>query len=144
MGKPRYTLILENQSKAEDKSIIYDRLAALNRKAVGDDQHTPLTLFVRANDGTIMGGLVGSTFWGWLHVEGLWLDESLRGQGYGRDLLAAAEQEAVKRGCHSAFVDVMSWQVLPFYEKHGYVVFGVLDDFPVGYKRYSLKKRLST
>ncbi|MBZ0291231.1 MAG: GNAT family N-acetyltransferase [Anaerolineae bacterium] len=142
MGKPRYTLILEKQPKAEDEALIYDRLAAFNREAADDDQHTPLILFVRANDGTIMGGLVGSTFWGWLHVDVLWLDESLRGQHFGSDLLAAAEREALKRGCHSAFVDTMSWQALPFYEKQGYVVFGELDDFPVGHKRYYLKKRL--
>jgi diamine N-acetyltransferase len=31
---------------------------------------------------------------------------------------------------------------LPFYEKHGYIVYGVLNDMPIGHKRYSLEKKL--
>jgi hypothetical protein len=29
---------------------------------------------------TVRGGLLGATYWGWLVIEILWLDESIRGQ----------------------------------------------------------------
>jgi len=31
---------------------------------------------------------------------------------------------------------------LPFYDKYGYVVYGELEDMPIGHTRYSLKKKL--
>ena len=96
--------------------------------------------------GRIVAGLVGGTYWGWLYTEILWVTESLRGQGYGQSLLAAAEAEAVRRGCRSAHLDTMDFQALRFYEKQGYSVFAELEDIPAGsgHRRYSLKKRLAS
>ena len=57
-------------------------------------------------------------------------------------MLEQAEVEAVNRGCKFAYLDTFSFQALPFYEKQGYAVFGVLEDYPEGKKRYFLQKRL--
>lgn len=142
MGKPRYTLVLEETPNPEDVQAVRDALTTFNTDAVGPDNHLPLALFVRDRHGQIVGGLLGDTFWGWLHIEILWVDDTLRGQGFGGDLLAAAEREALRRGCHAAFVDTMSFQAPGFYERHGYTLFGKLDDFPVGYTRHYYAKRL--
>jgi len=40
-------------------------------------------------------------------------------------------------------IDTMDFQALPFYERHGYSVFGVLDDMPRGHQRFFLKKALA-
>lgn len=48
----------------------------------------------------------------------LWVDEKYRKMGIGSKLLEAAEEEAVRRGCHSGHVDTMSWQAPEFYKKH--------------------------
>lgn len=82
------------------------------------------------------------TYWQWLCIVVLWVHESFRGAGYGKALLAAAEQEAVKRGCQYAYLDTFSFQALEFYQKRGYVVFGELPNFPQGHSRYFLKKEL--
>jgi ribosomal protein S18 acetylase RimI-like enzyme len=58
-------------------------------------------------------------------------------------LLAEAERIAQERGCIGAQLDTMSWQALTFYERHGYSVFGVLDNFPPGHRKYFLKKSLA-
>ena len=102
----------------------------------------PLSIFVRDQQGKIVGGLTGGTWWGWLSVGRLWIEEGLRGQNYGSQLLAEAEQEALRRGCHHAYVDTQDFQALPFYYKRGYTVFGVLDDMPIGHTRYSMQKEL--
>jgi hypothetical protein len=39
-------------------------------------------------------------------------------------------------------LDTMSFQSRPFYEKHGYQVFGVLEDHPLGHNRYFMRKLL--
>jgi GNAT superfamily N-acetyltransferase len=93
-------------------------------------------------DQAVVGGLVGATYLGWLNVHALWLPEELRGRGYGCALLAAAEDEAVRRGCMNACLETLSFQALPFYEKRGYVIFGQLPDMPPGGAKYFLAKPL--
>ena len=88
-----------------------------------------------------MGGLHGYTHWGWLFISHLWVAEALRGQGYGTELVARAEHEAARRGCRRAYLDTYDFQALGFYQKRGYEVFGLLEGFPTGHRRYFLQKR---
>ena len=136
------SISLEDTPALDDVRFVQQGLQTYNLLYAPDDGYKPLTLFLRSVDGTIFGGLLGETYWGWLHISILWLDETARRQGYGERLLALAEQEAVRRGCHAAHLDTMSFQALPFYEKNGYTVFGVLNDLPVGHSRYFMKKAL--
>lgn len=99
-------------------------------------------VFVREENGRILAGLSGATYWDWLHIKMLWVDESLRGQGVGGQLMQMAEAEAIKRGCHSAMVDTHSFQAEGFYVGLGYEVFGRLQDFPIGHERIYLRKQL--
>ena len=145
MGKPRYTLTLEDNPPKDDIKAVNEGLEAFNRQAIQfdpSDDYKALRLFVRANDGTVMGGLLGGTWWHWLYINILWVHDDLRGQDFGTDLMRAAEQEVLKRGCHSVYVDTHSFQALPFYQKLGYAVFGELADFPPGHIRYFLQKQL--
>jgi hypothetical protein len=57
-------------------------------------------------------------------------------------LLAAAEQEALARGCQQAVVDTHSFQAPQFYPNRGYTVCGVIDDYPVRYQQIVFQKRL--
>ena len=67
----------------------------------------------------------------------------MRGRGLGGRLLAAAEQEAVRRGCVGALLDPHDFQAPAFYYKHGYELFGTLTDLPPGHVRYYLAKRFA-
>ena len=138
-----FTLTLEEASRPEDIRCIEDGLSAYNRLYAPDDGHRFLNIFIRAADQTLAGGLLGDTYWGWLYVRVLWLDERVRRHGLGEQLLEAAEQEAVRRGCHHAHVDTMSFQAPLFYEKLGYAVFGRLEDLPAGHSRIFLAKKLA-
>ncbi|MFA7339208.1 MAG: GNAT family N-acetyltransferase [Candidatus Obscuribacterales bacterium] len=103
----------------------------------------PLSVVLKDAQGKIVGGLIGSTNWGWLHVDLLSVDASLRGSGYGTKLLEVAEDIARQRGCSFAYLDTFSFQAQGFYEKHGYQVWGNLEEFPPGASRIFLKKSLS-
>jgi ribosomal protein S18 acetylase RimI-like enzyme len=92
---------------------------------------------------TTVGGVVGATVWGWLHIREFWVAESRRGVGWGSRLLERAELEAVRRRCHHAYLDTFDFQALGFYRRHGYTVFGSLRDFPRGHVRYFVQKQLS-
>lgn len=137
-------ITLETQSAPEDIAAVREGLFAYSRRFFADDSRQELNIFIRDTAGQVVGGLLGETFWGWLHVNILWLDESVRGLGNGTELLAMAEAEAIKRGCRFAYLDTLSFQARPFYEKRGYTLWGVLPDFPPGHTHYYLKKELST
>lgn len=102
----------------------------------------PVRLALVDDEGRIVGGLLGTTHWGWLHVTVLAVDEALRGQGWGTRLLREAERIAVGRGCHHAWLDTFSFQARPFYERLGYRAFGELADYPTGQSRIFLAKPL--
>jgi GNAT superfamily N-acetyltransferase len=113
-----------------------------NRKHAGDPNHEKVCVLARDEKDNIVGGLNGDTYWGWLYVENLAVDENARNQDIGSKLLERAEEVAKHRGCYGAYLDTFSFQALPFYQKRGYEVFGILDDFPPGHKRYFLQKKL--
>jgi len=92
--------------------------------------------------GTVVGGVDGLVFGGWLYVKLLWVASALRSRGHGGRLLDRLEQEAVRLGCTHAHLDTYSFEARPFYEKHGYEVFATLDDFPPGHRKHFLHKRL--
>ena len=121
---------------------IREALNQFNCAHVGDDGHTPLHLIEYDADGSIIGGLLGGTYWGWMYIDILWVREDHRRQGVGSRLLTEAEKEAMRRGCHHVHVDTMSWQAPAFYQKHGYEVIGVLPDIPLGNQKYLLMKVL--
>ena len=93
-------------------------------------------------NGNIIGGILGGTYWGWMYVDHLWVHESHRYKGIGSKLLREAEKEAICRGCHHVHLDTMSWQAPEFYQKHGYEVIGILPDIPNGNQKYLLMKAL--
>lgn len=137
------TMVVLDAAERADVDFVHDGLRRYN------DQYAPpgfthLYVFLRDGEGTLVGGLLGVTYWGWLVIDVLWVDERFRGQGYGDRMLAAAEDEARRRGCSRVQLDTLSFQARPFYEKRGYRVFGELEDFPAGseHTRYYLTKKL--
>ncbi len=77
-----------------------------------------------------------------LRIEALFVDEKYRNKGMGSFLLKQVEDKARERGAQVARLDTFDFQALNFYLKHGYEIWGVLEDCPKGHKRYCLKKRL--
>lgn len=57
----------------------------------------------------------------YLHLDCLYLDASLRGQGYGRKLMGAAMDAARRSGCREAQWQTPSWnaEAIGFYERLG-------------------------
>jgi GNAT superfamily N-acetyltransferase len=104
---------------------------------------TPLGVLLRAPDGRLVGALTGHTRWGWLSIELLWVEAAARRGGHGRRLLAAAEQEAQRRGCRHVRVDTYSFQAPDFYERCGYRLVATLADFPHGHQRHLYAKALA-
>lgn len=103
---------------------------------------TSLRVFLRNNEGLVVGGVVAELFGGWVYVSLLWIEKSLRGKGYGTRLMRTVEREAMKLGCRNAHLDTYSFEARPFYEKLWYEVFATLENYPTGHCKCFLKKNL--
>mgnify|MGYP000940664483 CR=1 FL=1 len=142
MDNAHYQITSEEDADPEDVHRVRQGLSEYNLKYAPEDNYHRVNLFIRDGNGEIAGGLLGETFWRWLHVDILWISDELRGQGYGTHLIQTAEDQARQNGCLYSSLDTMDFQALPFYEKLGYSVFGVLEDMPPGHKRYFLRRTL--
>ncbi len=137
-------LEIKNEIADQDLKILEDGLAAHTKQLNAPKLvFTPLAILQRDATGRIEAGLYGQTLWNWLYIDSLWVDEPLRGKGMGRVLMAAAEDEAKKRGCIGVFLWTQSFDAPAFYEKLGYELYATFDDFPIGHKRFGFRKRLA-
>ncbi|GJJ02199.1 N-acetyltransferase [Duganella rhizosphaerae] len=134
---------LEEAPDGGDMQELVKGLTAYNAAQANGETPNYLVATVKDDGGKLVGGLLGATYLGWLQIQVVWLDDSVRGLGYGSELMAIAEREGLRRGVQKAFVETLSFQALPFYEKLGYTVFSRLADFPPGGARYALTKKLA-
>jgi GNAT superfamily N-acetyltransferase len=137
-----YTLELTDIADERVRHEIVVPLAAYNASKAGPSHGLPLVITVRDASGDIVGGLWGSTGFQWLFTQLLVVPENLRGHGVGTDLMSRAETEALRRGCHSAWLDTFEFQARGFYERIGYACFAQLPDYPEGFSRFFMKKSL--
>ncbi|GGD93205.1 N-acetyltransferase [Aureimonas endophytica] len=131
------------QADPADLDRVLRQLTAFNAAEVGEPDRRPLAVLLRPEaGGPVTGGLVGFTAWNWLFTGQLWLAEAERGKGMAGRLLAEAEAEALRRGCHSAWIDTFNPVAKRAYEAAGYAVFGSLPRFVGERTRFFLSKAL--
>ena len=138
-----YTLTVTDVALEETRKAIVAPLVAYNQSQAGPSQNRPIVVVVKDNTDAIAGGLWGHTGYGWLFTQLLVVPSSLRGRGVGTQIMQLAEQEAIARGCQNAWLDTFEFQAREFYERIGYECFAELPNFPTGFSRYFMKKRLS-
>ena len=133
---------VEPDATVADIQAVEAGLRDFNATVIGPAHQRPVRIFLR-EDGRIAGGLLGEIRWRWMYVAKLWVAESLRSQGYGSKLMAAAESHAREHSCIGISLDTFEYQARPFYEKLGFELFGTLEGYPPGYRQFHLAKRLS-
>lgn len=139
---PSLHLIVEDYPSAHDIEFMEQRIIAYNYRAARAEDGRGLACFVRGEQGEILAGITGYTWAGMAEIEFLWVDDRLRGQGMGGQLLAAVETEARQRGCALSIVSTYSFQAPAFYQSHGYEIVGKIENCPPGHVNYWLKKDL--
>ena len=132
---------ITSSPREEDEAFVVAQTRAFNSAFTTKDVKS-LCVFARSPDGSIVGGLTGKTYWGYLEVSFLWVSESHRGKGHATRLMELAEAEAAARGCKQALLDTFSFQALGFYLGLGYREFGRLQGFSGKHARHYLHKIL--
>jgi GNAT superfamily N-acetyltransferase len=114
-----------------------------NIAMTGLPDYYPVGFVMRGARGEVLGGLLGDIWGGWLLVGSLWVDPSLRGHGFGADLMAQAHRYALEKSCTHSHLRTGSYEARPFYEKLGYTVYAELKDHPIPpHARYFLSTTL--
>ena len=135
-----YTITIEATPLPEEVEAVDTALWEYNQLATADAplpaDWRQLTLLLRNTEGKIVGGLRGETNWGWLFVRKMAIREEGRRQVLGTQLLALAEKEARRRGCHHAYVDTLSFQALPFLSKAG--LYGLRYAGPISWREQAV------
>jgi GNAT superfamily N-acetyltransferase len=134
-------LRLEDPTPA-DIAYLEDRLYEFNAATTGIRDGRGLGLFLRDDDGRILAAAAGHTWGGTCELRQVWVAEPLRRQGIGRRLLAAAEAEAIRRGCRQLVLGTHSFQAPEFYRKLGFTVVAEVGDYPSGHAQLVLVKPL--
>ena len=105
-------------------------------------ERLPLAVQVTDEMGRVLAGAVARTFGDWLLLDTLWVSESLRGQKMGSQILNKIETAAQSRGCNKVWLETLSFQARPFYEKHGYQIHSVQENYPKTSCQYFMVKQL--
>lgn len=108
----------------------------------GLSEESAFAVFVREGD-RVRAGIHGSTWGGCCELHSLWVEPESRGQGVGRALLAAAEEEARRRGCTQVLLFSHEIQSPWLYLRRGYEVVGRVDDYPEGSAALWFRKPLA-
>jgi GNAT superfamily N-acetyltransferase len=122
-------------------ALVSEYLSAEIAARFGPRSETPLSILAYDGD-ALVGGLNGCTHWGWCYIRHFWVEESWRGRGVGRQLVTHAEMEARARQCVGLYLDTFDSGAAQFYERCGFSRFGQINDFPAGFARAFLYKKL--
>lgn len=132
-------------SGVKEVEIINDKIDDYNGSQVPfiQEKYIQLNFCIKDKNENVLAG-INALLYGWkiLYIEVLFIDENHRLKGLGSQLLKHVECEAKKLGGRLVHLDTFSFQAKDFYLKHGYEVFGILDDCPEEHKRYYMKKVL--
>ncbi len=129
----------------EEAKLIDDNIVAFNKSKVSPAQvETIITKNYVIKDGNnVIAGINAIIYHQALYIDVLFVTSEHRGQDLGSRLLKKIENEAEAIGATLSHLDTFDFQAKDFYVKHGYEVFGILENSPkTGHKRYYLKKKL--
>ena len=139
------SLVVSPEVSLQEKEMVCKNLYQYNvihTASLLEKPGKPINLVLKDRQGQVFGGIFCETFLYCLYIDVLWIDESCRGYGYGKALISEAEKIAREYGCTFAHTSTFSYQSPDFYQRAGYEIFAVIDDYPDGIEQYFLKKKL--
>ena len=106
----KYSVHLSDTTAEETRQAILAPLREYNQSQTGPNEYRGLTIEIRDEEDSIIGGLWGGSSYDGLFVQLLVVPQPLRGQGVGRKLMSLAEAEASSRGCSAVWLDTFEFR----------------------------------
>lgn len=137
-----YKIIVDHNPNDKDNEIIRKGVFNAHKDIVGEPDKE-FSIFLKNEDGKIVGGIQAGLDKQSVYIDLLWVDEALRSHGYGKKLLDAAEQEGIKNGCIYSTTDTWDFQAEDFYLKCGYERIGEIKNYWFEHSKIFLRKKLT-
>ena len=122
-------IITDRDVTPEELQAIYDDFKTIEVRDGVPPAKQVRYQFVAEQDGTVVGLASGLTNHKWFYLSDMWVHEAFRRQGLGAKLLKMLENKIKSIGMEH----IWTWTTGPanyqFYEKQGYTVFTVFEDF---------------
>ena len=140
--KNSYRLEKHDTIPQEYERMLFSELSKDAFQAKGLSPCRQFSVFIKDQNEHVVGGLTGVTFYGSLYIDMLWVDQALRGQGWGTKLMHEAERVGKERGALFITLNTMDWEALPFYEKMGFAIEFTRNGYEKDSKMFLLRKNL--
>ena len=137
-----YKVVLDHAPSQEDNAVVREGIIASNERIVGE-RDKAFFIFLKNDVEKVFGGIQAFLDTESIYIDVLWVEENLQKQGYGTQLLDAAEREAIKNGCVFSLVDTWGFQAEEFYLKKGYERIGELKNYAHGHSKIFLRKKFN-
>ena len=111
-----------------------------NESFTGQTHSETVATFLKDENGSVVGGILGEINWDWLYIKGLWVDQNIRNDNWGSKLLRSLELHAISKDVLGIRLETTTFQALDFYKKNDYSIFAELQNMPKGHTSYFLKK----
>jgi GNAT superfamily N-acetyltransferase len=144
-----YEMVVESEKNEEFSSFLHRNIRTYNdtrskhhmeKRNPGSVQYFSIILYDEKNEW--IGGLYAEMVWNWVEIKDFWLREEYRRKGIGTSVLKEAEKIALSKGCGKIFLSTFDFQGKAFYQRNGYEVVGVLEEYPPGSAYYWMTKKL--
>lgn len=135
---------ITRESNEEESESIVDKIVEYNLSKfpiIQESSFIWINRVIADTYGDIIAGINSKMYcWNCLYIDVLWVKEEYRKEGLGSKILNEIEKVAKDKGCYLIHLDTFDFQAKDFYLKHGYDIFGILDECPQRHKRYFMKK----
>ncbi|CAK0768736.1 Histone acetyltransferase [Azospirillaceae bacterium] len=128
--------------KFDDLAVVQAGLRAHNEKFTGKSPALIAVFLREPETKKIRGGIAGFLVGPSAMLDWLWVDESLRGQGYGAQLMREIEKLIVSLKCDMITLNTFTFQAPGFYPKLGYQLLAQIPNFMLGNTKYYYRKHL--
>ncbi len=98
--------------------------------------------FMVDEEDCIFGAIVGRIKLNWAHIDIVWVDETLRNQGYASILINKLTEFAKTKNCIGIRAETFDNTAKEFYESVDFKVVGEIKDFPPGHTEYIVAKNI--
>ena len=136
--------ITNREITQEELNAIYDDFKQIERRDGVPFKPQERRQFVAEHEGTVIGLASGLTNHKWFCLTDLWVHGGFRQQGLGTKLLKLLEEDIAAIGIEHIYLWTSGFANPKFYEKQGYRVFTVFEDFfeVDGYHQIGYRKDL--
>ena len=121
--------ITDREITKQELRDIYDDFKKIERQDGVPDAPQQRYSFTAEENGAVIGFASGLTNHKWFVLTDMWVHEDYRRQGLGSKLLVMLEERVKSIGIRHIYLWTSGFINPKFYEKHGYKVFTVFENF---------------